>query len=118
MIEEVEKLETNSQHGIFPTGQLGVLHNAEIRIEKTQPAKVIAPLRESYRRPIARAGWPRQVSSVEPSLASRLNETRVGIGRYAIWEELRRLARLRSFRKRCTFATGCSRSERASRHSV
>ena len=48
MIEEVEELETDTQHALFPARNPSVLHDGEVGIEVAWPAEVIASLGEVY----------------------------------------------------------------------
>ena len=51
MIEEVEELETDPQHSIFPARDLGVFHDAEIGIEIARIAEAVASLSKGNDRP-------------------------------------------------------------------
>ncbi len=54
VIEEVEKLQADSQRRVFPSMYLGFLHDCEISVEVTRPTKPITPLGEGHRRTLAR----------------------------------------------------------------
>jgi len=47
MIEEIEKLETDTKRGILPVRNLGLLHDREIGIEVARPA-----ILQSSKRPL------------------------------------------------------------------
>ncbi len=80
MVKEVKELESNPQGGIFPTRDLGVLNDREIRIEVAWSAETIATLHELNRRSTTRPRRPRQISRIEIRLAASLNEPRIRTG--------------------------------------
>src|ERR1700733_723553 len=53
MVEQIKKLESESQLGIFPTMDFSILHDGKIGIEVARPPKAVSALRERYRRTIA-----------------------------------------------------------------
>ena len=81
MVKDVKELESNPQGGIFPTRDLRVLHDREIRIEVAWPAKTIATLRELNRRSATGPRRAGQIPRIEIRLASSLNESRIRTGR-------------------------------------
>ena len=81
MVKDVKELESNPQGSIFPTRDLRVLHNREIRVEVAWSAKTIATLRELNKRSTARPRRSGQISRIEIRLAASLNESRIRTGR-------------------------------------
>jgi hypothetical protein len=47
MVEEIEKLEANTQNAIFPMRDLRVFHDCEVGVEVAWSSKAVAALRKS-----------------------------------------------------------------------
>ena len=74
MVEEIEKLEADTQHTIFPMGDLRVFHDREVRVEVARSTETVAALRESHARTAARTLRTWQVPGVESRLATCLQK--------------------------------------------
>src|SRR5262249_15600935 len=119
MIQYVEELKPDSQRRVLPTGKSGVLHDREIRIEVTRPAKAVPALHESDSRTIGQTHreWA-EFPGVKSGLAARLHKTRVRTGRRLIGQKLGWLARMHRIGERRSLAAGRVRSERSNRHRI
>ena len=53
MVEQIKKLKSDPQLGIFPTMDFRVLHNGEVGVEVAWPSKAVSALRERHRGTIA-----------------------------------------------------------------
>src|ERR1700722_4122408 len=116
MVEEIKELETDSQNGILPTRDLGILHDAKIGIEIARIAEPIAPLCKRNHRPVAARARRAQSSGIETGFATLLHEKRSGIGIPIHY--LRRQARVRRQRNGRTFSTRRAGRKRVDRHSI
>ena len=79
MVEEIEKLEADTKHTVFPTWNLCILHEGKICAEVARATKAVAALRKRYARTATGPVWARQCSAVESRLATRLDKKRAGI---------------------------------------
>jgi len=53
VVEEIEELKPDPQHGIFPTADFRVFHDGEVGVEVAWPTKVVASLSKRNYRPVA-----------------------------------------------------------------
>src|SRR5689334_12286126 len=108
MVQKIEDLKDDSQSGAFPAGKHGALQTTQVSIEITLSTKAIASLRERDGRPITETCRARQVAAIERGYAIGLYEARVVIRdscSVGLNTHLRRLAGVRRYRERGTFAT-------------
>jgi len=70
VVEEVEKLEADTQHTIFPMGDLRVFHDREVCVEVARSTETVAALSKSHAAAAARTLRTWQSSRVESSLAT------------------------------------------------
>ena len=78
MVEEIEKLQADAQHTIFPMRDLRVFHNCEVHVEVAWSAKTVAALRKSDEPTITHAGCT-QMPGIESRLTTCLKEQCAGI---------------------------------------